>query len=268
MNADGVVDDREMAVLHHHVENHDLFAGVSPTAAKTMIDLAADAVRFAGDPLARIPAIARGLPSRLHRFTAYSMALEIVAADDDIAPSELAFLDTLRLQLRITPAEAEEVMAAQREGRLAGHVDSRVTYVRRLMPTAALLFAHRANLLGVLGEEHRNQLREFFLAIPDLALSVPEVDAALIAAFAKPRTRTVGVIAADLAALAQAVPDRVDRWWLTVYAMVIEPPRSVETWRQLPFLNMVQQAFGLADNYLDLAFAEAAIFPVGLPRPG
>ena len=64
------------------------------------------------------------------------------------------------------------------------------------------------------------------------------------------------------------MPDRVDRWWLTVYAMVIEPPRSVETWRQLPFLNMVQQAFGLADNYLDLAFAEAAIFPVGLPRPG
>ena len=67
MNADGVVDDREMAVLHHHVENHDLFAGVSPTAAKTMIDLAADAVRFAGDPLARIPAIARGLPSRVVR---------------------------------------------------------------------------------------------------------------------------------------------------------------------------------------------------------
>src|SRR5262245_36199578 len=70
MHADGAVDQRELAVLHRHLGEHDLFAGLPEAAAKTLVELATDAVRFAASPTARVSAIAKGLPSRIHRLAA------------------------------------------------------------------------------------------------------------------------------------------------------------------------------------------------------
>ena len=41
-----------------------MFAGLGSTAAKTLIDLSTDAIKFAGSAVGRAPAIAKGLPAR------------------------------------------------------------------------------------------------------------------------------------------------------------------------------------------------------------
>src|SRR5687767_11941468 len=97
MNADGVVDPREMAVLERHIGTHALFQGLNPNAARTLIDLANDAIKFAGNALSRAPAIAKGLPARIHRLAAYGMAAEVAVADTVLHHGEIHFLEGLRL---------------------------------------------------------------------------------------------------------------------------------------------------------------------------
>ncbi len=77
MNADGVVDPRETAAVERQIASHPLFAGLGPGAARTLIDLSNDAIRFAGNAFGRAPAIAKGLPARIHRLAAYGMAAEV-----------------------------------------------------------------------------------------------------------------------------------------------------------------------------------------------
>src|SRR5688572_2682013 len=71
MSSDGMVDPREMAVLERHIATHALFNGLNPNAARTLIDLANDAIKFAGRAISRTAAIAKGLPARIHRLAAY-----------------------------------------------------------------------------------------------------------------------------------------------------------------------------------------------------
>src|SRR5688500_14427536 len=77
MSADGVVDPRETAVLERQLAQHPLFQGLGAGPARTLIDLSNDAIRFAGTAVARAPAIAKGLPARMHRLAAYGMAAEV-----------------------------------------------------------------------------------------------------------------------------------------------------------------------------------------------
>src|SRR5687768_3461532 len=109
MNADGKIDERERAVLDRHLAQHDLFAGVATHAAKTLIELATDAINFAGSATARVPHIAKGLTSRIHRITAYAMACEIVQADAEVTHAEMGFLETLRQAVRVAPHEAQQI---------------------------------------------------------------------------------------------------------------------------------------------------------------
>src|ERR1700753_2250220 len=67
MNADGVVDPRESAVVEHQIATHPLFQGLGPAAARTLIEMSNDAIKFAGNAFGRAPAIAKGLPARIHR---------------------------------------------------------------------------------------------------------------------------------------------------------------------------------------------------------
>lgn len=266
MNADGVVDAREMAVLDKHLEEHDLFAGVAHDKAKLLIDLATDAISFAGSAISRVPAIARGLPSRIHRITAYAMACEITAADLDVSHAEMAFLEALRQAVRVGPHEAHEVFAALRDGRLATHLEDRVLRVRSLVPVAVEMFTLRAHALGKVTDDHRFALRDYFLAIPDLALSSDDIEGELYQSFRKPRAAGFNVLV-ELQNLAPTLPDIVDRWWMAVYALAAEPPTAIVNWRVIPFVGLLQHAFGLADQDMDLAAADAHIFPGSLPRP-
>src|SRR5438045_9133173 len=81
MSADGHVDPREAAAMQQQISSHPLFEGLGPTAARTLIDLSTDAIQFAGGAIGRTPAIAKGLPARIHRLAACGMAADTRAAD-------------------------------------------------------------------------------------------------------------------------------------------------------------------------------------------
>src|ERR1041384_6982063 len=76
MNADGVVDPRETAAVEQQIASHPLFQGLGAGAARTLIDMSNDAIRFAGNAFGRTPAIAKGLPARIHRLAPVGVGAE------------------------------------------------------------------------------------------------------------------------------------------------------------------------------------------------
>lgn len=266
MNADGVVDPREMAVLERHLAQHALFHGLAPAAARTLIELSNDAIKFAGSALARTPAIAKGLPARIHRLAAYGMAAEVAVADLTLHEGELTFLEALRIALRIALLEAEQIVAAARAGQLAYYLDDRYLRIRGLIPIACEVFALRALARGMATDDHRFGVRDFFAAIPDLQLGRDELDAELYRAFRRPRAPDAQVFG-ELARVAGGLPDPVDRYWMIVYTLVAELPATVPSWRVIPFIGVMQAAFQITDTDMELAVVDALTFAAAMPRP-
>lgn len=266
MAADGTLDAREASAMEQRIASHELFAGLAPAAARTLIELSTDAIRFAGSPVGRTPSIAKGLPARIHRLAAFGMAAEVAAADHEIVAGELSFLDALRIALRIAPHEAERIVAAARAGQLTAYLDDRYLRIKSMIPVVAEVFALRALARATATDEHRFQVRELFAAIPDLALSGDELDAELYRAFRRPRAPDAQVFG-ELARVAQALPDPVDRYWVAVYALVAEPPAAVPSWRVIPFVGVLQAAFQIVDTDMELAVVDALTFPASLSRP-
>jgi hypothetical protein len=266
MNADGMVDARETAVLERQIAQHPLFQGLGAAAARTLIGLANDAIRFAGTAVGRAPAIAKGLPARIHRLTAFGMAAEVAAADQHLQPGELSFLEALRVALRIAPIEAEQIVGAARAGQIAAYLDDRYLRIKNLIAIAAEVFALRALARGMATDEHRFQVRDFFAAMPDLALSRDELDTELFRAFRRPRAPDAQVFG-ELSRVAGGLPDPVDRYWIIVYTLVAELPGTVASWRVIPFMGVVQAAFQVAEMDMELAVIDALSFPAALPRP-
>jgi len=266
MTADGVVDPRELSAMQKQIAEHPMFAGLGATAAKTLIDLSTDAIKFAGSAAARTPAIAKGLPARIHRLAAYGMAAEVSLADDQLVESELHFLEALRIALRIAPLEAENVIAAARAHQLAPYLDDRYLRAKSMIAVACEVFALRALARAMATDEHRFKVRDFFAAIPDLALTKDELDAELYRAFRRPRAPGAQVFT-ELARVAQTLPDPVDRYWMVVYTLVAEMPATVPSWRVIPFMGVMQAAFQIVDTDMELAVIDALTFPPAMPRP-
>ena len=93
-----------------------------------------------------------------------------------------------------------------------------------------------------------------------------ELDTELYRAFRRPRAPDAQVFT-ELARVAQALPDPVDRYWMVVYALVAEPPASVPSWRVIPFIGVMQAAFHITDTDMELATIDALTFPASLARP-
>jgi hypothetical protein len=265
MDADGKIDERESALLKKRLDEHEMFAGLSEQNSKMLMELAADAVKFAGGAIARVPAIAKGLPARLHRITAMAMACEIVVADESVAQTEMAFLENLRLALRLAPYEATDIFAAAKEQRALRYLDDRLLRLRSLVPVAVEMFTLRASTLGKLSDEHRFELRDLLVAIPDMALRDHEIEGLLFQSFRRPRGG-VGV-EVELSQMAQSLPDAVDRYWMVVYALCGEQLNQLSRWRFIPFVSLLQRAFQIGDADMELAATDAAGFPSSLPRP-
>ena len=207
-------------------------------------------------------AIAKGLPARLHRITAMAMACEVCVADELIHEGELTFLEQLRLALRIAPYEAQDIFAAAQAHRTAAYIDDRLLRLRSLIAVAIEMFTVRAVTLGKLIDDHRFELRDFLVALPDLALRQHEIEGMLYQSFKRPRV--IGV-EAELAAMAADLPDPVDRYWMVVYAMCAEPPADLARWRVIPFISLAQRAFGIGDADMDLAVSLATGMPIVVP---
>jgi hypothetical protein len=266
MYADGSVDQRELDTLNKNLADHDLFAGLNPEAAKTLIGLATDAVKFAGSSTSRIPAMAKGLPARIHRLCGYAMACEICSADDNIDPAEQQYLDALRLALRIAPHEAQQIFTAAQSKRIPQYLDDRVLRLRSLVPVVVEMFTLRAWARGTVTDDHRFALRDFFLSVPDLSGRIDDIEGELFRAFRKQRAAGFNVYN-ELQALVSHLPDPVDRYWLSVYAMLAEPPNLISAWRVIPFIGLCQHAFQIGDNDMELAALDALSFPSTIPRP-
>jgi hypothetical protein len=266
-HADGLRDPREAAELERQLANHPLFQGLGAAAARTLIELSNDAIRFAGNAVSRAPAIARGLPARVHRLAAYAMATEIAIADQSLHQGEISFLEALRIALRISPLESSEVFEAARAGQVAVLLEDRYLRIRGLLGVACELFTLRALARGTADDDHRFRVRDFFAHIPDLALSRDELDAELFRAFRRPRAPDAQVFG-ELSRLAAGLPDPVDRYWMVVYTLVAEMPATVPSWRVIPFIGVLQAAFQITDTDMELAAVDALAFPAALPRPG
>jgi uncharacterized tellurite resistance protein B-like protein len=266
MNADGAVDAREMQAMERQIASHPMFAGLGPAASRTLIDLSNDAIRFAGNAITRAPAIAKGLPARIHRLAAYGMAAEVAVADAKLVDGELDFLEALRLALRISPGEAHGIVNAAQNGQLAPYLDDRYLRVKTLISVACEVFALRALARSSANDDHRFKVRDLFAAIPDLALTRDELDAELYRAFRRPRAPDAQVFS-ELARVGRTLPDPVDRYWIIVYALVAEMPATVVSWRVIPFVGVLQAAFQITDTDMELAVVDALTFPATLPRP-
>jgi uncharacterized tellurite resistance protein B-like protein len=266
MHADGSVDPRELAAMEHQIAGHPLFQGLGANNARTLIELSTDAIQFAGSAHRRAPAIAKGLPARIHRLAAYGMAAEVAVADEVLAPGEINFLEALRIGLRISPLESQGIVNAARGGSLAAYLDDRYLRVKTLTTVACEVFALRALARAIATDDHRFKVRDFFAAIPDLALSRDELDSELYRAFRRPRPPDAQVFT-ELARVAAALPDPVDRYWMVVYALVAEIPATVPSWRVIPFIGVLQGAFQIVDTDMELAVIDALTFPAAMPRP-
>lgn len=266
MYADGSVDQRELDVLKKQLSDHDLFAGLNDTAAQTLVGLATDAVKFAGSSTGRVPAMAKGLPARIHRLAGYAMACEVCAADENVDPAEAHYLETLRIALRVSPSEAQAIFAAARAKRLSAYLDDRVLRLRSLVPVVIEMFTLRAYARGTVTDEHRFALRDFIISVPDLSQRTEEIEGELFKAFRKVRPQGFNVFS-ELQALIKNIPDPVDRYWLTVYAMLAEPPGVVASWRVVPFIGLCQHAFQIGDADMELCAQDAMAFPSTIPRP-
>ncbi len=265
-SSDGVLEPRELAGIEDQLRSHPMFRGLPEAAAKTLVGLSKDALAFAGSAMARAPAIARGLPSRIHRLAAYCLAAEIALADDVLVEAELRFLEALRVALRISPLEAQQIVAAAQTAALPAYLEDRYSRLRTLVPVVSEVFALRALARACATDEHRFRVRDFFAALPDLALARDDLDAELYRAFRRPRAPDAQVFS-ELARVASALPDPVDRYWMVVYTLVAEPPATVPSWRVVPFLGVMQAAFQITDTDMELAIVDALTFSANLPRP-
>ena len=266
MSSDGVLEPRELAGVEEQLRAHPMFRGLPEAAAKTLIGLSNDAIAFAGTAIVRAPAIAKGLPSRIHRLAAYCLAAEIALADDVLVEAELQFLEALRVALRISPLEAQQIVAPAQTAALPAYLEDRYSRLRTLIPVVSEVFALRALARACATDEHRFRVRDFFAALPDLALSRDDLDAELYRAFRRPRAPDAQVFG-ELARVASALPDPVDRYWMVVYTLVAEPPATVPSWRVVPFLGVMQATFQITDTDMELAIVDALTFSANLPRP-
>jgi uncharacterized tellurite resistance protein B-like protein len=259
MEADGDVTEDEVATLEGNLANHPLFEGLSGEELSRLTDLAADAVRDAGGGKARLAAIAKGLPSRSQRLAAYAMACEVCVSDRELAESEIDFLDRMQTELALEDTEAKEVFEAARKHTGLLTLEEKSSKVRNLMPAFVRCMALMASADGEVHHEERLGMRAVLGNIPDMkVLTTAELAEAIEVALDRVKDKDPK---AELASVATEIPQPSDRYWVTVYTMIIALADGVNDWREIEFLAAMKQTFGLNDKQMDVAMQTASQFP-------
>ena len=259
MEADSDVTEEEMEVFEAALEEHELFASLTSDERSRLIDIAADAIREAGGGRRRIEAIARGLPSRGHRLTAYAMAAEVCVSDADLPETEIAYLDTLQGALALSDDEARDLFEGARARSGLKTVEERAAAMRKLMPRFVDCMTLMAAADGVVHPEERAGVRAVLRNIPDMAvLTRDELEGAIEDAFQ--RVDAVDVDSA-LATIAGAIREPADRYWTTVYMMIVGRSDGRADWREVRCLQLARKHFGLSDSQMDHAMDTASQFP-------
>jgi uncharacterized tellurite resistance protein B-like protein len=259
MEADGDVSDEEMEVLERNLEQHELFQGMTADARARLIDLAASSIGDAGGGTKRVAAIAAGLPSRTHRLAAYAMACEVCVSDAVLAEAEISYLDALQGALELAEGSAREIFEAARKHSGLKTVEEKTHAMRELMPRFVDCMALMAAADGEVHDDEIDGVRAVLRNIPDMAvLSREELDEAMLASFERVMGKDP---ATEMAAVAKVIKEPNDRYWTTVYMMIIARADGRTDWRELSFLQATRELFGLSANQMDQAMATAALFP-------
>jgi uncharacterized tellurite resistance protein B-like protein len=259
MEADGEVKEDEVIALEDNLAKHPLFEGLSGEELDRITDQAADAIREAGGGKQRLDAIAKGLPSRSQRLAAYSMAAEVCVADKELAESEIDFLDAMQTAFALEENEAKEVFEAARKQSGLLTLEEKSEKVRGLIPSFVRCMALMAAADGEIHHEERLAMRAVLHNIPDMkVLTAAELDEATDIALDRVKDADSGK---ELATIAGEVPQSSDRYWVTVYVMIIALADGKNDWREIKFLESMRSTFGLSDNQMDVAMKTAAQFP-------
>ena len=259
MGADGDVSDEEMATFESNLANHPLFAGLSGEELSRLTDLAADAIGEAGGGKARLPAIAKGLPSRTQRLAAYAMSAEICVADRELAESEIAFLDDMQKAFALDDLEAKDAFESARKHSGLLTLEEKSEKVRTLMPAFVRCMALMASADEEVHHEERLAMRSVLRAIPDMSvLTHPELDEAIDVAFERISGKSPP---SELEGVAAEVTGQSDRYWVTVYVMIVALADGKQDWREVEFLANLKSAFKLNDSQMDTAMSTASQFP-------
>ena len=260
MEADGDVTEDEMEALQGNLERHELFTGLTRDEVNRFVDLAADAIREAGGGRARLDDIARGLPSRGQRLTAYALACEVCVSDRDLAEPEIDFLDALQHSLGLDEGEAKEVFEAARKKSGMPTLEEKTAKMRQLMPKFVDCMALMAAADGEVHDEERVGIRAVLRNIPDMAvLTADELDQAIDAALDRVSGRDVGQ---ELRGVADVIAQPADRYWTAVYMMIVALADGKSDWREVEFLERARETFALSDYQMDAAMDTARQFPM------
>lgn len=260
MEADGDVTEDEVTTLQGNLEAHDLFTGLTREEVNRLTDLAADAIREAGGGRARLPEIAKNLPSRSQRLAAYALACEVCVADRDLAEAEIDYLDALMEALGLEEKEAREVFEAARKHSGLLTLEEKTVKMKSMMPRFVDCMALMAAADGEVHHEERLGIRAVLRNIPDMAvLTGDELDAAI--------EEAVGRVGKEdqtqlLGAIAQVIAQPADRYWTTVYMMIVALADGKSDWREVAFLESCKKTFELSDYQMDVAMDTARQFPL------
>lgn len=259
MEADGDVTEDEMAALQRHLEDHELFKGLTGDELNRFVDLAAEAIRTAGGGRARLGDIAKGLPSRAQRLTAYSLACEICVADRSLAEAEIDFLDDLQNKLGLDEGEAKEVFEASRRKQGMPTLEEKSEKMRMMMPRFVDCMALMAAADGEIHDEERRGILAVLRNIPDMqVLTSEELEEAVDVALERVAS---GDESSQLRGVAQVIEQPADRYWTTVYMMIVALADGKSDWREVAFLESAKKTFALSDYQMDVAMDTARQFP-------
>jgi uncharacterized tellurite resistance protein B-like protein len=259
MEADSDVTEEEMAAFERGLEENELFAELGSDERSGLIDVAADAIREAGGGRSRLEAIALGLPSRGHRLTAYAMAAELCVSDADLPDAELSYLDALKAALALSDGEARALIDGARQRSGLKTVEERAAGMRKLMPRFVDCMALVAGADGKVSRPEREGLRQVLRNIPDMAvLTREELDGAIEESLQRVDDVDIGDA---LAQIAGAIRDPADRYWTTVYMMIIARADGREDWREVDCLDQARRHFALSERQMEHAAATARQFP-------
>lgn len=259
MGADGEITAEEIETLDHTLERNELFRDISSDARARLIDMSANAIREAGGGHKRLAAIAAGLRGRMHQQMAYTMACEICVADGEIPESEIRFLDGLQKALSLDDDTAKDLFDGARSASGLQTVEEKANAMRELMPRFVDCMALMAAADGEIHDEELVGVRAVLASIPDMAvLSSDELNDAIVNSFNRVKDKDLGEAIGEAACIITA---GTDRYWTTVYMMIICLADGKADWREVAFLSTTRDAFGLTDELMDHAMQAASLFP-------
>jgi tellurite resistance protein len=181
-------------------------------------------------------------------------------ADRDLAEAEIDYLDALMEALGLEEKEAREVFEAARQHSGLLTLEEKTVKMKSMMPRFVDCMALMAAADGEVHHEERLGIRAVLRNIPDMAvLTGDELDAAIEEAIGRVAKEDQGQL---LGSIAQTIAQPADRYWTTVYMMIVALADGKSDWREVAFLESCKKTFELSDYQMDVAMDTARQFPL------